>query len=352
MFRGRADDWGDCPAALNMTVSETGLLTGTWDGHIPIRGLHTWELREDSGGKEYYRYYTELYAIFEPELLAGMKLYRQAMSSRAWTAVFGQKDLQLGHESFDKRYHVSAADPDLTRRILSGPPMELLLGAAERQPHLWVSDRYVTVEYDGYERDLDRCRSALQDAGRIAVLLVDARRRELAHWEPALRDSWSRIASAWECAFDPVAAKIHGVVRGTEITVETGYFTGLCTRVKVRLREPLGCELSLARQDGDGFFSRLFRGQDVELGDPAFDAAFVVKGEPEARVREVLSPLARQWLVALDQRAHAFSLKDDTLTVTARRPVVEAEALEAMLDMCFSAAQTLTAPATDGAPFR
>ena len=58
MFRGRADDWGDCPAALNMTVSETGLLTGTWDGRIPIRGLHTWEQREDSDGEKYYRYYT------------------------------------------------------------------------------------------------------------------------------------------------------------------------------------------------------------------------------------------------------------------------------------------------------
>jgi hypothetical protein len=354
-FRGNAEDWGDVPAALGMGVNDRGLLMGTWNGAIALRGLHTWEIVEhhDRGGREHddRRYYTELYAILDPELLVGLRADARSTAGRAFDAIFGQKDLEIGHAELDRMFVIKAADEELARRVLREPVISLLLAAAPQHPKLWVSDRYVTIEYPEYERDLRRVGAALEAVGRIAAPLLELRRVELARWEPELRDSWSRVAEAWGLTFDPPRATMRGVVRDMELTARVDCTGSTC--VSARLPFDLGCDLDLALQKGDGFLDRLSRGQDVKVGDQAFDDAFVIKGKPEAAVRAALNPIARAKLLSIRERASLLRVKEGALEVWTHWRALRPEHLDAMLKLSFEAVEALRpAGAGHGGPIR
>lgn len=51
---------------------------------------------------------------------------------------------------------------------------------------------------------------------------------------------------------------------------------------------------------------KVFGAQDVQIGEPAFDAAFLIQGQPEAWVREVLGPQARAQLEAVQALGISF----------------------------------------------
>lgn len=342
-FRGKSQDWGEVPTALGMTVSDGGLLQGTWNGTIALRGLHTWEKVERYNTEEMYdydyRYYTELYAILDPQLLMGLRADAQSWSGRTKDAILGQKDLQVGHPELDRLFKIQAADGDLTRRVLREPVASQMIAGVSIHPKLWISDHYVTIEYPEYERDLRRVRSSLEVVGRIAATILDVRQRELASWEPPLRAAWAPVAQAWGMTLDAPRATIRGVIRGAEVTARTDASGSTC--VSVVLPNPLGCDLSLSPQGGDGFFTKIFRGQDIQIGDPVFDDAFVIKGKPEGAVRAVLHPTVRHKLLSILQRASAIKVEGGTLEVWTRWRVMQSEHIDAMLKLTFEAAEAL-----------
>ncbi len=125
----------------------------------------------------------------------------------------------------------------------------------------------------------------------------------------------------------------------------------LTTGVEVEVLLPSGCELALKRQKGgDGFFDRLFRGQDVTLGDPEFDAAFVIKGEPEAFVRGALNPVARQQILQLAHSGCSITLKDGKLAAWTKQVVILREELDELMKSAYSAALALCPEPTLDAP--
>ena len=73
-----------------------------------------------------------------------------------------------------------------------------------------------------------------------------------------------------------------------------------------------------------GFLKATFR-QDIEIGDEAFDEAFLIRAEPEAAAAEVLAPALRAALTTASTRGFtAFTLDDGTATI--QRPGLEDEA--------------------------
>ncbi|MEO7329496.1 MAG: hypothetical protein ABI193_13010, partial [Minicystis sp.] len=306
IFNGSSQDWGDIPAQLGMTISDKGLLVGKWNNHVELRGLHTYRMvrSNTSDHHEEKHYYTELYALLDPPLLMGLRINEQGALGRAARKLFGTEDIEVGYPAFDERFLVKGVDADHVRRLVNGPVGVELLRAAGVHPSLWISDIYATTEYSGYERDLGKVRVALEAVGRIGEALLAQRARELAPWEPPLRAAWQNVASGWRLTFDPQRARMSGEAHGLPITVGINFENGrFVTSARFTLPRPPACEISLAPQESDGFFSRLFRGQDIKVGDPAFDSAFIVKGEPEEVVRSVLTPIARQRLLAIRSRA-------------------------------------------------
>ncbi|MDP3277200.1 MAG: hypothetical protein Q8Q09_18570 [Deltaproteobacteria bacterium] len=352
----KSGDWDALPQALGMTVDENKVLRGTWDGHIPLRGVHTYEVieyRNDDGRYESYtRNYTALSALLDPPLFAGLKCHIRPASLRLKDRVFGANDLQIGHEALDRLYDISAADPPLAQALMRD--LHTLLPAVHPSlPNLLIDDDYVRVEIEGWTRDLAQCRTMFEIVGRIAVILRAARDRTSTAWEPAFRESWSRVASAWGLALDAPHGKMSGNVRAIGVDARVRYEGHrLQTEVSLALPSVVPASFQLTPQGSNGFFSKLFRGQDIQIGYPAFDAMFVVKGEPEAQVRAILTPKACDWLMAAHTKLGGFRLDRQTLQVVSPKALLDARELQAYVELCFATAESLVPQMTPQAPFR
>ena len=82
------------------------------------------------------------------------------------------------------------------------------------------------------------------------------------------------------------------------------------TRIRAPYVNPDGFRFTVYRR---GFFSDLGKWlgmQDIEVGDPAFDDDFVVKGNDEAKVQRLLANPRLRELLAAQPEIH-FSVKDD-----------------------------------------
>jgi hypothetical protein len=80
------------------------------------------------------------------------------------------------------------------------------------------------------------------------------------------------------------------------------------TRVRAPYVNPTGFRFRLVQSSLRSELAA-FMGQDVQVGDPAFDAAFVVQGSDEARVRKLLTPDLRARLLA--HPYHSLEVKPD-----------------------------------------
>lgn len=78
---------------------------------------------------------------------------------------------------------------------------------------------------------------------------------------------------------------------------------GTPAQTKMQFQIDLPGELHLAPEDTIEAVGKFLGGQDIQIGDPGFDAAWSVKGEPEGFVRQVLDPEARTMLYHLSQHA-------------------------------------------------
>jgi len=93
-------------------------------------------------------------------------------------------------------------------------------------------------------------------------------------------------------------------------TVSTGKVTIVYTRVRAPYVNPDGFRFAIYRR---GFFSGIgkFLGmQDVEIGDPPFDDAFIIKGTDESRLRGLFASPRLRDLILQQPQVH-LSVKDD-----------------------------------------
>jgi hypothetical protein len=128
-------------------------------------------------------------------------------------------------------------------------------------------------------------------------------------------------------------------------TVHTGHAHFTYTRMRAPYVNPEGLRFTVYRK---GFFSelgKLLGMQDIEVGDPEFDEAFVVKGTDEARVRELFAePEVRALMLAQPQVrlevndgegwfGPAFPVDVDELHFQVHGVIKEADRLKALFDL-------------------
>jgi hypothetical protein len=184
-----------------------------------------------------------------------------------------------------------------------------------------------------------------------AHIVLDRRAKNPPPWELEIAATWPALAQGWGLQLDARRGAMTGTVRGRPTKVGLDYHNGaFTTRVEIAVPVPAGCELSLARQDGDHFFAKLFRGQDVIVGDAAFDAAFVVKGEPESFVRGALTPAARAHILGLTHTGCSITLKDGALIAWSKEQITDRERLDALMKSAYAATLALCPEPTPGAP--
>lgn len=205
--------------------------------------------------------------------------------------------------------------------------------------------------WNHYEESADRYRAVFELFAWAAPIFIAKSKEHPPPWLIALEEAWPSLAQGWGLQLDVARAEMTGVVRGLPTKVYIRYHVqGRGTYVEVAVPMPEKCELWLKEQDGDGFFDRLFRGQDVRTGDKAFDDAFVVKGEPEEFVRAALSPAARQQLLHLLGARVAITLEGGKLVAIKRGVVTDREQLDQLMKAAYTAATALYPQAPAAAP--
>jgi hypothetical protein len=281
---------------------------------------------------------THVIAGIDPPLFAGLV----ATSRSAVDALFGGRPPLVGHPPFDAGFDVRAALParavEILRPVRGGgaDAIDQLALWQQRRVGVDVTDNLVTISASGQRYDVVALRSWLDAAAWIASALAE---RCKAIAPPAEGDvplrAWEDCARAHALAFDGARALMDGVFGGVGVSLRLDTIRGaMTTQLRARFPSPLGLGLSIARDDHkvDLWAMLTAADQDIIVGDPAFDTAFVVKGNPPQHVQRLLAwPEARARLLALLYRAPFVWVTDEHLGVEMRGALAQREHLEALL---------------------
>jgi hypothetical protein len=136
-------------------------------------------------------------------------------------------------------------------------------------------------------------------------------------------------------------------------TVSTGHTSSSYTRLRAPYVNARGFRFTIYRRGPFSDIGKWLGGQDVEVGDPEFDRAFIVKATDEFTVRNLLSkPRLRELISA--QKTIRFEVKDDEgwfgatfpegvdeLRVTVNGVVKDVERLKLLFDLFAETLQLL-----------
>lgn len=182
----------------------------------------------------------------------------------------------------------------------------------------------------------------------VAVVALLATRSIRLQWE----DAAQRLGAAVE-ASSLGHPRIAGTVDGFAVVVDVkGSGDNARTRYRVTF-PPVSAPFELRREGGSQRILRLLGVDDVQLGDPEFDTAFVVKTDTPSELGDYLTAARRFSLLRLQAAHRDVVTTESSLEVTSRRVEGKAERIEATVRRLTAAARhlvgTATTPALDRA---
>ncbi len=297
--------WDNIPQTLGLSVVG-GVMKGLWQG-TPVQASFTNRYNQQT---QNYSHYTCLQADLDPPL--------------------GLDGLEHG---------------EAMKRIVD-PTFRADVEARAKPFYLYVSisDGSVYAEHAEYASNPEYFRAAFDILAGAATTIMDRRAKNPPEWERAVASEWPALAQGWGFRLDARRGVMWGNVRGRETSASVVVKEGeVMTFVHVETPLPPGCHLSLTHQKS-GFWAKLFRGEDIIVGDPAFDAAFVIKGEPEEFVRAALTPSAREQIMELTHSGASITLEGGKLAAWTNQLLTNREHLDALMKASFSAAEALCSP--------
>ena len=155
------------------------------------------------------------------------------------------------------------------------------------------------------------------------------------------RGSWSG-GPTLTGTLDGSPAEIHSY------TKSSGKSSTRYTRYTVEF-PPIGVGLHLSRQSGVGYLLKVLGTQDIEIGDPTFDGAFIVQATDPQAARAVLTPGTTMMLNRLIAVHPEIVVADDQLVLDRRGTVRDPDTLVSTLRRLASAATILGDAGESGA---
>lgn len=291
-----ATAYGDMARELGIDVDTRGV---SLQGHLGEQRLWVGEVMVGHGPDRRMACWGVL--DLERPLGLGLLLRRRGLSERLFRRRPGAARIKPHDPHLDRQVELHGDDEDLIQRVLDDAVRDDLGALLERWRDLVVTDQSIRVYLrqplarSGDLRELVLGMRALAGdlaAARRTVPPPLALRSSMGAWAELAR----RLGLNLESAFPGVAGDLDGrSVRVTPVRMADGYRAEL--RLGFRPHRRTGLRIR-PQVEPDGYWSV---GQDIQLGDPAFDAAFVVKGDNPDGVRELLSPAVREGLIALDE---------------------------------------------------
>lgn len=178
-----------------------------------------------------------------------------------------------------------------------------------------------------------------------AGIVVIFTKRQLAQMNAA----WQSAAETLRFSFEAGSMRNGPTISGTvedrpadvhSYTKSSGKNSTRYTRYTVEF-PPIGVGLRLSRQAGLGQFLKILGTQDIVIGDPTFDEAFIVKSADPQAVRAVLTPgrtMALNQLLAVHPEV---VVSDDRIVVDRRGGVRDADVIVSTLRRIASVANVL-----------
>jgi hypothetical protein len=136
---------------------------------------------------------------------------------------------------------------------------------------------------------------------------------------PSRKEIWRQLSSEIDARYveggfwkgDKVqATHDEWIVTLDTYAVSTGKTTIVFTRMRAPYVNPGGFRFTVYRKGMFSGIGKMLGMQDIEIDDESFDQDFIVKGNDEARVRELLSTQKIRELIAGQRDIH-FTVKDD-----------------------------------------
>lgn len=326
----RQKRWGGLARALGLTpapAAKGGWVIIPFEGPFPNQPLHgerggvavrvatRTETYRNSKGQRRTRWFTMASASFPTNLGVGLHIQKRGLLGRMFDGVTGSQDLEIGVADTDAKLLIQARDARAAERLIRlGYVAEALGWAARDGWSLGLTDDAVTFETRGIEYSPSHVGRRVDLAAELVQRMM-AGRAETAvdRVEVARAERWAHVAS--ELGFETLPNGMRGRHRQMYVEVEqTLREDRHWTRFSCRFDRALGLSMSLTKQTTLASFAPLMAMQDIQVGDPAFDARFVIKGAPEAQVRAVLTPEVRARLVELQDQATHLEVADDHVT--------------------------------------
>jgi hypothetical protein len=288
-----ATTYGDVARELGLDVDTRGV---SLQGHLGDQRLWVGEVMVGHGPDRRMVCWGVL--DLERPLGLGFVLRRRGFSERLFRRPRGVRITPVDPD-LDRQVEIHGDDPLLVRGLLDGEVCEVTGQMLARWRDLVITDQSVRVSLSQPPSRVDELRDLVAGMRTLAAALSTARR---ALEPPAgLRlqsDAWRRLADRLDLSFEPAYPSLEGELDGrpvriTPVRTADGY--GAELHLGFRAHRRTGLRLR-PQVEPDGYWSV---GQDIQVGDPAFDAAFVVKGYDPEQVRELLSAPVREGMLAL-----------------------------------------------------
>lgn len=257
----------------------------------------------------------------------GLLLRRRGLSERLFRR--GRSpEVTVDDPALTRLIEVRGDEPTRIRQVLDPEVRRALVDLARRWPDVVVTDGTVRVHLRHPEASGDGLHALVDGMHHVATTLEEARRavQPPAHLERLIED-WAPMALRLGLDLEPWLPAAVGIVDGRRLVLaprrdEQGYAVEL--RLAFRTHPETGFRVR-HQVEPDGYWSV---GQDIQVDDARFDAAFVVKGWDPERIRRLLKPDVRQPLLAL---AEAGLVEADDRGLRVRHLPLAASELEPLV---------------------
>lgn len=265
-------------------------------------------------GKSSYPW-TVITARIHPQLDIGLNIRRQEQGILRGIEIFsGIKDHNIGVPALDAALLLGGDEAHRIAALLAHPLGPTVLTAAQTA-QVVLTDAIIQIEEPGEPRE-----ALVAWAIPMVASLAHALEATKLNVPPAtpltkLAHGYRTAAGVLGLTWMPTPLALGGTIEGIGVysgAVRGGQFRYHAMGTAV-FPSPLGCGFSVKSAKHMSIMDRMVA-KDIPLGDEAFDAAFIVRANDEARAKHVLSAEVRSSLAALAE-AGAVELRDDALQI-------------------------------------
>jgi len=166
----------------------------------------------------------------------------------------------------------------------------------------------------------------------VAAFIIQRQQRDNA-WKQLATDVGGEFISGG--AFR--ASKVQAHIKQWTLTLDTytlsaGDSTTTFTRLRSGLQNKVGLQFKLFREGLVGKLDKALGGQDIEIGVPDFDDAFVIQGSDPARMQALLTDVKIRQLIQ-GQRSITLTLKGDELRFEASGVIKDIPRLKSLFEL-------------------